>query len=49
MYMYTHTHTHNLLLVFLPPLKIILGNSTQYSVMTDMGKKSKNEWIYVYV
>ena len=25
------------------------GNPTQYSVMTYMGKLSKNEWIYVYV
>ena len=25
------------------------GNSTQYSVMIHMGKKSKKEWIYVYV
>ena len=25
------------------------GNSTQYSVMTDMGKESEKEWIYVYV
>ena len=25
------------------------GNSTQYSVMTYMGKESKKEWIYVYV
>ena len=23
------------------------GNSTQYSVMTYMGKESKKEWIYV--
>ena len=23
------------------------GNSNQYSVMTYMGKESKNEWIYV--
>ena len=26
-----------------------IGNSTQYSVMTYMGKESKKEWIYVYV
>ena len=25
------------------------GNSTQYSVMTYMGKKSKKEWRYIYV
>ena len=25
------------------------GNSTQYSVITYMGKESKEEWIYVYV
>ena len=25
------------------------GNSTQYSVMTYMGKESKKDWIYVYV
>ena len=25
------------------------GNSTQYSVMTYMGKESKKEWIDVYV
>ena len=25
------------------------GNSTQYSVITDMGKESEKEWIYVYV
>ena len=25
------------------------GNSTQYSVVTYMGKESKKEWIYVYV
>ena len=25
------------------------GNSTQYSVMPNMGKESKKEWIYVYV
>ena len=25
------------------------GNSTQYSVMTYVGKESKKEWIYVYV
>ena len=25
------------------------GYSTQYSVMTYMGKESKEEWIYVYV
>ena len=25
------------------------GNSTQYSVMSYMGKESKTEWIYVYV
>ena len=25
------------------------GNSTQYSVMTYMGKESEKEWIYVYV
>ena len=25
------------------------GNSTQYSVMTYMGKESKKEWIYVHV
>ena len=24
-------------------------NSTQYSVMTYMGKESKKQWIYVYV
>ena len=24
------------------------GNSTQYSVMTYMGKESKKDWIYVY-
>ena len=24
-------------------------NSTQYSVMTYMGKESKKEWIYLYV
>ena len=24
-------------------------NSTQYSVMTYMGKESKKEWMYVYV
>ena len=24
-------------------------NSTQYSIMTYMGKESKKEWIYVYV
>ena len=25
------------------------GNSTQYSVMTYMGKESKKQWIYVYL
>ena len=25
------------------------GSSTQYSLMTYMGKGSKKEWIYVYV
>ena len=25
------------------------GKSTQYSVVTCMGKESKKEWIYVYV
>ena len=25
------------------------GNSTQYSVMTYMGKELKTEWIYVYI
>ena len=25
------------------------GNSTQYSVITYLGKESKKEWIYVYV
>ena len=25
------------------------GNSTQYSVMTYMGKESGKEWIYVYI
>ena len=25
------------------------GNSTQYSVMTYMGKESKKEWISIYV
>ena len=25
------------------------GNSTQYSVVTYMGKESEKEWIYVYV
>ena len=25
------------------------GNSTQRSVVTEMGRKSKKEWIYVYV
>ena len=25
------------------------GNSTQYSIMTYMGKESKKEWIYVYM
>ena len=25
------------------------GNSTQYSVMTYMGKESKKEWVHVYV
>ena len=25
------------------------GNSTQYSVVTYMGKESKKEWIHVYV
>ena len=25
------------------------GNSTQYSVMTYMGKESKKEWIHLYV
>ena len=25
------------------------GKSTQYSVMTYMGKESKKEWIYIYV
>ena len=28
---------------------IFAGNSTQYSVMTYMGKESKKEWIHVYV
>ena len=26
-----------------------IGNSTQYSVMTSMGKESKKEWVYTYV
>ena len=31
-------------------LKMLLtGNSTQYSVMTYMGKESEKGWIYVYV
>ena len=25
------------------------GNSTQYSVITYIGKESEKEWIYVYV
>ena len=25
------------------------GNSTQYPVMTFMGKESKKEWVFVYV
>ena len=25
------------------------GNSSQHSVMANMGKESKKEWIYVYV
>ena len=25
------------------------GNSTQYSVISYMGKESEKEWIYVYV
>ena len=25
------------------------GNSTQYSVITYMGKETEKEWIYVYV
>ena len=25
------------------------GNSTQYSVITYMGKESEKEWVYVYV
>lgn len=25
------------------------GNGTQHSVMTDTGKESKNEWVFVYV
>ena len=25
------------------------GNSTQYCVMTYMGKESKKEWLFVYV
>ena len=25
------------------------GNTSQYSVMTYMGKESKKEWIYVFV
>ena len=25
------------------------GNSTQHSIMTCMGKESKEKWIYVYV
>ena len=25
------------------------GNSTQYSVMTYMGKNLKKEWIYIYI
>ena len=25
------------------------GNSTQYSVMTYMGKEPTTEWIYVYI
>ena len=24
-------------------------NSVQYTIMTDMGKESEKEWIYVYV
>ena len=26
-----------------------MGNSTQYSVVTYMGKESKKEWMYAYV
>ena len=26
-----------------------MGNSTQYSVITYMGKESEEEWIYVYI
>ena len=26
-----------------------IGNSTQYSVMTYMGKESKKEWRYLYI
>ena len=26
-----------------------IGNSTQYSVMTYMGKEPKKEWIHIYV
>ena len=25
------------------------GNSTQYSLVTDMGKESDKEWIYIYI
>ena len=30
-------------------LTIGTGNSTQYSIITYMGKESRKEWIYVYM
>ena len=33
----------------IPDLLYSTGNSTQYSVITYLGKESEKEWIYVYV
>ena len=43
---------HTLLYIKLISNKDLLyskGNSTQYSVITYIGKESEKEWIYVYV
>ena len=57
-YNYIETHSHSLChiheswilkCIHLTNMLYSTGNSTQYSAMAYMGKKSKKEWIYVYV
>ena len=42
-------HIHSTIYIINKDLLYSIGNSTQYFVITYMGKESEKEWIYVYV